>query len=258
MDEHVWKMLRITGDEVVRHRIGPLTLFLKKVLNEIWFAASRDEKRQGEPEALPENPEWTRLALPDKFEEFQISPVFPDRSVVVDTDYSYRIFPEARSRVYCRVPAFARITPKARPDMIIAEIPTVILSGTWFGLFTDGELSYALSSTVRRLLNKEHFEPHLIVCPIEISNEGEDELRFEKINLRVERLSIYIKDNVMWADETLLTHHGKETFSDIEMKGVVPKEANGAELVSNPRNPIEMSMAVRSFKMLREFSFPGF
>lgn len=258
MKESVWETVRLEDDVIFSYRIGPLTLFLLKQLNDVWIACSRDDNRVGEPEELPEDPDWQRIALPEEHNEFQLTPVFPDRPVVVDTENSYRIFREARSRVYCRIPVFIRITPKKRDDVIIAEIPTVILSNTWFGTFTEGELSYALSSTARRVLHKELFEPHLIICPMEINNLSENELRFEKMSFQVDRLSIYVKDGDLWADETKVTHHGRENHSDIEMKGVVPVEAKGARLLSRPRTPVRRSVAVRTFKMFRDINVPGF
>ncbi len=258
MQESVLKTVHLIDDEIFKCRIGPLSLFLKKQLNDMWIASSRDENRDGDPEELPEIPDWQRIALPEKHQEIQLNPVFPDRSVVIDTENIYRVFRKARSRVYCRIPVFIRVTPKDRDDVIIAEIPTVILSNTWFGDFTEGELSYALSSTARRVLHKELFDPHLVVCPMEINNQSENELRFEKMCLRVDRLSIYVKDGEMWADETLITHHGRDSHSDIEMKGVVPVEAKGALLLSRPRTPVRRSVAVRTFKILRDISVPGF
>ncbi|MEX0680177.1 MAG: hypothetical protein WD097_02255 [Balneolales bacterium] len=258
MNTPVWMTVKLPDDEMVRHRIGPLTIFFKKIFNDIWITSSRDESLTGEPAELPAETDWIRTALPEEFRDFELTPVFPDRPVVVNSEFAYRVIKGARSRVYCRIPVFVRITPLNMPELIVAEIPTIILSNTWFGIFTEGELAYALSSTARRVLQKELFEPHLVVCPIEIQNQSDQELRFEKICLRVDRLSIYIKAHEMWADQTLITHHGKEGYSDIEMKGSIPVEAKkGGKLLTRPRTPIKKSFTVRTFKLLREINVPG-
>ncbi len=258
MNESTWKNIHLSDDEIASYRVGPLTIYLKKILNEIWIAENRDEERSGDPAPLPEEPLWVRAALPEPYDSFTLSPAFPDRPVVVDTEFPYKIFSSTRARAYCRIPVFVQITPVKNPDLIVTEIPTVVLSGTWFGIFTEGEHSYALSSTVRRVLTDDLFEPHLVVCPIEIVNSSAFELRFEKVCLRVTRLSIYSKENALWADETRINHHSKEGHNDIEMKGVVPVEAKGGKLISKPRIPERKSFADRSFNLLREFSVPGF
>ncbi len=253
-----WPKITLTEGEVQRHRFGPLTIFLKKLLNEIWVASSRDEKRKGEPEALPEKPEWVRMALPGEFSEYRFTPVLPDKPVVINTEHSYRFMSTTRTKVYSRIPVFARITPASREDLIIAEIPTVVLSETWFGTFTEGELSYALSSTARRILTEDLMEPHLVVCPMVIWNDSTDELKFEKLCLRVDRLSIFSKENAFWSDETLITYNGKDSDTDMEMARMIPAEAAGGALVSKPRSPVKKSMGLRTFKLLKDFHIPGF
>ena len=258
MSSKTWPEITLTEGEVHRHRIGPLTIFLRKLLNEIWVANSRDDKTKGEPAPLPDKPEWVRMALPGDFSEVRITPVLPDRPVVIDTEHSYRFVSQTRTKVYSRIPVFARITPASREDLIIAEIPTVILSETWFGIFTEGELSYALSSTARRILTDDLMEPYLVVCPMEIWNKSSDELKFEKVCLRADRLSIYAKGTALWADETLITYHGKDSETHMEMKKVVPPEAAGASLVSDPRSPVKKSIGQKTFKLFKDFQIPGF
>ena len=258
MQNRIWPKITLTDDQLFRHRIGPLSIFLKKSADEVWVASSRDDNRDGDPEELPEKPEWMRIALPITFQEFQISPVLPNLPVVIDTDFIYRFFSQTRTRVYTRIPAFARITPAARPDLVIAELPTVILSETWFGIFTEGELSYALSSSVRKAITKDLYEPHLIICPIQIWNKSDQELKFEKVCLRVARLSVFASRDALWSDETLITYHGTEIDSDIEMQGMLPAEAGKGELVSSPRIQIKRSIGLRTFKFLRDFHLPGF
>ena len=257
MCNSVWSAVQLNDKEVVSHKVGSLTIYLKKILNEVWFAESCDETANEASISLQEELEWTRVALPETYDRFVFSPVMPDRSVVVDTDYVYRIYPGSNARVYCKIPVFVRISPESNPDMVVAEIPTAILSGTWFGVFTEGELSYALSSTVRRILEKEQFEPHLAVCPIEIQNTSDSDLKFEKICLKTERLSIYIHDDIMWTDETKITNHSKESDSVVEMKGELPMEAKGGRLLTAPRSPYRKSFANRTFRLLRDLNFTG-
>ncbi|MDG5768019.1 hypothetical protein QA596_11130 [Balneolales bacterium ANBcel1] len=257
MNDLVWKTVTLEDDVIASHRIGPLSIYLKKVFNDIWVAAERDESGNHDPLPVPENPDWMRTALPKAYHEYTFTPVFPDRPVVVNTEYSYRIYPGGNARVYCRVPVFVRISPVDKPDLVIAELPTLILSGTWFGIFTEGEHSYALSSTLRRVITSDLHEPHLVICPMVIHNTSESDLKFEKVCLRSERLSIYEKDGVMWADETKITHHSGEAHSDIEMKGVLPPEAEGGKLLSGPRLNVKKSLAVRTFKLLRDFGIAG-
>lgn len=253
-----WPIITINDREVYRHRVGPLTIFMKRLLNEIWVASTRDESIRGTPSELPEKPEWVRMSLPGDFEKYRLQPVMPDMPVIIDTEHAYRFVSKTSTRVYSRIPVWVRIAPESREDLVIADIPTVILSETWFGTFTDGEPSYALSSTARRILTEDLLEPHLVVCPLEIRNNSDDELKFEKVCLRVERLSIYARENALWSDETVINYQGMDSSTDTEMKGVRPRESGDAKLLSKPRSPVRKSIGQKTFRLLKDFHIPGF
>ena len=258
MKQSIWPIFTLKDRDVCRHRIGPLTIFLKRFLNEIWVASIRDDATRGDPAELPEKPEWMRMALPGEFDQYRLQPVMPDRPVIIDTEHSFSFVSQTRTRVYSRVPAWVRITPVSREDLIIAELPTVVLSETWFGGFTEGELSYAVSSTARRILTDDLLEPHLVVCPMEIRNNSDDELKFEKVCLRVDRLAIFARGDALWSDETVINYHGADSGTDTEMKGTCPPEAGDAKLVSKPRTPVRKSIGLKTFRLLRDFHIPGF
>ncbi len=258
MEPTCWPTVTLEEKGIFRHRVGPLTIFMKRLLNEIWVASIRDEKLRGEPAGLPEKPEWIRLSLPGEFGEYRFQPVMPDKPVIIDTEHAYRFVSQTQTRVFSRVPVWVRITPSSRDDLIIAELPTVELSETWFGSFTDGELAYAVSSTARRILTEDLLEPHLVVCPLEIRNNSSDELKFEKVCLRVERLSIFAKGDALWSDETVINYGGKDSSTDMETKGVRPAEAGDAMRVGKPRNPVRKSIGQKTFRLLKDFHIPGF
>ncbi len=258
MKQSIWPTFTLKDRDIHRYRIGPLTIFLKRFLDEIWVASIRDDDTRGDPAGLPEKPEWIRLALPGEFDEYRIRPVMPDRPVIIDTEHSYSFFSQTRTRVFSRVPAWVRITPASRDDLIIAELPTVVLSETWFGGFTEGELSYAVSSTARRILTEDLLEPHLVVCPMEIRNNSDAELKFEKVCLRVDRLSIFARGDALWSDETVIDYQGMDSSTDTEIKGVRPPEAGDAKLVSKPRMPVRKTIGMKTFRRLRDFHIPGF
>lgn len=259
MSKH-WIDLHLEDDRLQQQTISSLTVYLKKVANEIRvahrYALSTDDSDASGGTVDTSDPEkqldWSRWALKEDIREYRLVPCFPDRPVVIKPEYPFRISKGAQARIYTRVPVFVRIVPKAYPDFVITEIPTVVLSNTWFGSFTDGELCYGLPTTARREITDEIFEPHMVVCTIQINNNSEEDLSFENICLRVDRLSMYIKDDYLWADQTDILHQGEERLSDIEMKGRLPEEAKGGKLITRARTPIRKNFAVRTFQRLKE------
>ena len=251
-----WMNIKLKGGQEQSLRMGPVRVFLKKVANEIWVAHDYPEADEtSDTDAIGEKHDWSRWALKEDISEFCVQPCFPNRPIVVKPEYPFKVSKGASARIYSRVPVFVRITPKDYPDFMITEIPTVVLSNTWFGTFTEGELCYWVSTTARRELNPEMFEKHMAVCTMQIKNNSDDELKFENICLRVERLSLYIKDEILWADQTDITYQGNDKHCDIEMKGRQPEEAKGSKLLTKPRTPIQKSFATRTFQLFKEI--PG-
>ncbi len=251
-----WVDLHLEEDRMQHQTISSLTVYLKKVANEIRvahrYAPAVDEPETTDMIDLEKQLDWTRWALKEDIREYRLIPCFPDRPVVIKPEFPFRVSQGAQARIYTRVPVFVRVVPKDYPDFVITEIPTVVLSNTWFGTFMDGELCYGLPTTARREIADEMFEPHMAVCTIQIYNNTEGELNFDNICLRVDRLSMYIKDDYLWADQTDILYLGEEKLCDIEMKGRLPEEAKRGKLITRARTPIRKNFAVRTFQRLRE------
>ncbi len=108
---------------------------------------------------------------------------------------------------------------------------------------------------LRRRAEPDPAQPHLALCPIQIVNESEEELKVENICFRVAGLSLFLKDGQLWANESTLAFSGKEGGSEIEVAGTPPAEAKGAQLISPPREPARQGIAARTFASLRDL--PG-
>lgn len=254
-----WGDVDLEEDGERRTEIGPLRLRIRHSKGEIWLAHTRDHADgPGDRGAVPgaDEPEWVRWAVPDGTHRVRLWPVFPDRPLVARPEKSFHLVRGAQVRVYVRVPLSVRVELPDPPEVTLQEIPTVTLSDTWFGDFTEGELTYYLPTTARREIRPEHFAPHLAACPLQLSNSSTDNLEVEKIALRVAHLSIFGRDGELWADETSVRYRGAEEGSEIRISGRPPREASGAALVTPPRVPRERGFRARTFARL--LTLPGF
>nr|NIP60435.1 hypothetical protein [Gemmatimonadota bacterium]NIR80852.1 hypothetical protein [Gemmatimonadota bacterium]NIT89671.1 hypothetical protein [Gemmatimonadota bacterium]NIU33451.1 hypothetical protein [Gemmatimonadota bacterium]NIU37737.1 hypothetical protein [Gemmatimonadota bacterium] len=162
-----------------------------------------------------------------------------------------------RVRIYVRVPLWVRVELHGGATMRLTEIPSVILSDTWFGDFMEGELCYFQPTTARREVRPEHFDDHLAVCPILLSNRSQDPLAVEKLALRVAHLSIFRRGRELWADETRVRYRGDEAGSEIRSAHSPPSEAPDATLLTPPRTPADRGFRARTFSRLKGLSGLG-
>lgn len=243
--------------ETQRVDIGPLTLWFTALQNEVWLAFQRASEDAPAPgEEPPADLDWSRWALSDAPHQLRLRPVLPDRLVVVKSEHPFTLLRKAKARVYARVPAWVRVEAvegSRSKGTTLMEIPTEILSDTWWGDFLTGELGYWLTTKARRELTDQLFEPHMVLSTLQLVNRSEDALPVEKLAWRVEHLSTYEKDGRLWAEETKVDYLGDTEGSEIHMEDRPPKEAAGAREISPARAQVK-GLRARTFLRLRALS----
>lgn len=250
----LWKEYDIAPEKVLYWNIGTLQLWCKSVSNEIRIASKyvAEDQRQTKN---PEESEWSRFTIKQNFSQIHLTPVFPDRPVVVQTESPFKLTRSASAKVYIRVPIWIKIElMDASKNFSLLELPSVILSNTWFGDFFEGELCYWISTGARREFLKDLSRPYLSICPIEFINKSDEDLSVEKICLRVAGLSLFHDGEQLWSDETKVIYKGKEKGSQIINTGRAPNDATSAKLISSPRESDKKTFAAKTFSSLKELS----
>jgi hypothetical protein len=254
----IWGEHEINGEKVCSWRIGSLLLRYKRTADEVMIAYQYinpgDEKKSDTKEP-PEDITWLRWTMKDQHSRIKLNPLFPDRPVVVKPESLFQITRGGEARIYVRVPLWLEVTIPSQKPIKLIDIPAVILSNTWFGTFFEGELCYWVSSSARREIDEDPGRPYLAICPIQLINEGEEDLPIEKICLRVENLSLFYNDVQLWSDETRVYCKSKEGVSQIKVAGSPPKEASSARLLTPPRRPLKKGLAAKTIASL--IDLPG-
>lgn len=257
-DFQKWGTYPLNSDRAISHlRLGDLNLWMQRKDDEVWIGnnyrqeGNKSAAAQSEP---PADLEWSRWAPKELEDSVTLLPVFPDLPLVVNSEFPLRVTPKSSIKIYTRIPVWLRIS-MGKTDMILAELPTVKLSRTWFGTPMEGELCYWATTKARRSLDNVEKKSHLVSCPIQITNKTEEDLDFDKFCLRVERLKIFAYQDELWADETRIVYQGEDQHSDITMSGQLPKGMEGAKLISSPRKPLQRSLATRTFRKIFDDSF---
>ena len=245
----------ITGGsgQTENFHVGDLSLWVRRTDDEVWIGYLHEEGEKTEPEP-PEDLSWQRWALNDLQGDLKVVPVFPDLPIVVNSDYQLKVSPGNNIQIFTRIPVWLRLV-HGKEETVLTEMPTVKLSRTWFGTPIEGELCYWATTKARRSLDHVEPLPYMVSCPIQITNRTEEELSFEKFCFRVERLKIFLVGEELWADETRITYQGEEQNSEITMSGSLPKGIKKGKMISDPRKPIQKSLATRTFRMIFDDTF---
>lgn len=247
-----WGELGLEAGAETTLSIGALELTLERSPTDLRVRAHRG------PSDPRDEDEWERWALgPDA--RLRVRPAVPDRLVVVSTDDLFHLPPKGEARVYVRFPLFAQVvaTSPATGEVVVADEPSVLLSDTWWGTHSDGELAYWLTTTARTEVTDDLFLPHLAVCPLVLANAGKQALHLDRFAVQVPHLSVYGAGIRNWTDEVTVRTEESPDDSEIRFGRKAPREAADAELVARPRSEPPRGFHVRTFRRLRSLSGGG-
>lgn len=242
-----WKTPQFVSEKNQSWTLETLRIWAKRTPEELHLAyknnLSDEEINQEESDEL----EWSRWAIEQDYENIAFLPVFPDRSVVIAPEAPFRVTVKGKAKIYVRIPIWVRVDIFGKENISIQEIPTVSLSDTWFGSFTEGELCYWVSTRARRKIDPDSLRPYLAICPIEIINKSEEELFVEKLCLRVAGLFLFQQNDQLWSDKTKVSYRGSNNISQIEVTGRAPSEAKNARMVASPRDVHKRGVDAKTF-----------
>jgi hypothetical protein len=235
----------------VERALGSLRLRLRAVDPEVWVRGSHAQ----EGEEAPDAGEWTRWSLvPDA--TVDVRPAMPNRPVVVAPEQPFHLPVRGSARVYVRIPLFARVVARggAGPESVLAELPSLVLSDTWWGTHTEGQLAYWLPTRARRATSPEIFEPHLAVCPLLLENASNEPLAVERLAIRTDHLTILGNGAATWTDEVLVEYQGASEGSELMYTGEALEEAGDVRRIAEPREIPPRGLRARTFGRLRAMS----
>lgn len=255
-----WGEFEIRGHEIYFWKIGHVSLWARRQGNEIFVAHKYENgnMRGSVSKKPPADISWIRWTFSKEVSALKIRPVFPDRPIVVKPESSFNLAKRTGTQIYVRVPLWIRVqTTKVDKETMILEIPSVILSNTWFGDFFEGDLCYWISSGARTQIEPDAKRPNMVISPVHLYNQSDEDLFVEKLALRVANSSVFSDGQQLWADQIRINYKGKDAISEVKFSGKPPKQAPGAGLISSPRNIEKKSLLIKTFASMLDLNSLG-
>jgi hypothetical protein len=260
-----WKDFEITVGDLYRWDIGPLTIWMRLTSFEWWI--STEESDDGRAPAIcekvdeePEGLEWRRWARHSDSQRVKLTPIMPDRSVVVRPETSVFFPPGTDGMLYARLPVWVKISVvgDGEQDVALCEIPSSTLSNTWFGENTvEGELCYAMHTTARRSLEGVEDSPNRVICPLRLHNRSDDVLNFERLAIGSQHLTIYEYEGHLWTSCISVTYRGTERLSVVKHEENWFERPETATVLCPPRTPKSGKRFKKTFGGIMHFVRAG-
>jgi hypothetical protein len=262
MDMELWQPHRIGHGQCLEAQVGPLQIWLRRKGDELHIAVERQTDSEDltniiVPKLLdgeePAGLDWGRWVY-DKCKEIVLTPVTPDRPVVVRPEVPVKIPPGQQALFFVSIPLWIRISVGDGDRIQLCEKPSVKLSNIWFGDPMSGDLCYSLRSRARREISDSQVEPHRAVCPVTIRNTAINQVEIERFCLDVEHLSICLGVSRLWTNGVQINFKGEDEISLLEYSKKPPTYEAIEKILSEPRTPAQKSLLKRSIGNLGLFS----
>jgi hypothetical protein len=258
MSNQTWGALDAGEGELLRRDIGGVTLWVRASEDE-WqiahvYADAQDlADGEGAQDDLSEL-KWTRFVTV-KDDKVFTQPALPDRPVIVRPQAPIVILPGRWGRFYFSVPLFARFVSQPQGKQVpMVEIPTRLLSSTWFGDMVTGELCYTMDSRLLRTVPETDADDAYARCEMEIRNGSKERLEFQRLCVHVEHMHLYGAGGKFWSNQVRVVFKGSEQVSQISYLPGPPDTVTDAMVVCDPRQALDRNIFKRSFNLIREMT----
>ena len=203
-------------------KIGPLELFILRSRRE-WRVGHLYDLRPevagrlvtGEKvEHVPELA-WCRWPASEDSHALRLVPVMPDRAVVVRPDAPLTLNAGRSVDFFVGIPVWLALHEISSTPQFLIEVPTRLLSDTWFGEPDDGELCYASVTSARRFIDEMDPRPNRVITRLEVRNDNEESLQIERICLRTQWLPVFANHSRLWTPNGRIIYRGVNQASQI-------------------------------------------
>lgn len=253
----IWGEHALNDGETRSFEIGPLTLHCRAAGKDIWVASQYSEEQYSRP-GLREGAgpqDWNRWALSHESRRIRLSPALPELPVVVKPESPFHLAPQAEARIYVRVAMSVRIESIGPRNEKLIESPTAILSKTWWGSFTGGEMAYWITSSARRKAEVDPERWFMAICPMRVVNGSDHHLAIEKFLAHTAGLSLYRDgQGQIWASLANIRYRGGMHFSQIDVSDGPPEECGDGKEIAPPRHPATRSIIGKTFGSILEWA----
>lgn len=231
------------GSDNISAELDRLAINVRRTQEECWL----DYRYINEPRSVYaiDEQQSLRFLLSSRDQQVRIAPQLADRPVVARPMMPTELLPKQRTTLFISTVLWARISIG---DQLLAEFATQRMSDTWFGTgLRYGELCYASQTRALLRLDNIPYSAFRAIVPVTIDNQGEDNVKLERINVPVPHLTLYCDGNKFWTSALTILREKHLATAKLHIEASPPA---GAVISAPPRRPIRGGVFDRAVDLL--------
>ena len=255
----LWQPVLYSIGMIREWQIGPLSFSVERTQSEWKIALDRNEAQQdrltcGLEESTIDLIDIKRWVASDNEYELYLEAALPDRPLIVRPDSPLIMLPGQKAMFFIGIPIWIRVKTRQDIKSTLIEIPSIILSNSWFGPPTDGELCYSMRTSAKLEIKELTSRPYRAVCPLEVRNAAQTPLEIQRICLRPEMLPIFQGKTHLWTASGRVTYLGENEWSRVVYGNNAPSFEADSGIVGEPRVKMARGFLAKTFQSILAFS----
>jgi len=251
-----WKKYEFTISQTYLFKAGYAEVVVKRTSNG-WLIKSHlnehaFENLEAEEANSFENDSEVFDFQSGKSNQLIVVPAFPNKAVVFRNNKNIKISASASANLYFRIPLTMQFYfHEVKEENRIFEMPLQRLSDTWFGEADNGEPAFSIGNNYDTELSEVKPLPWEAISPVQIINNTTGIFELQRLILRVEDFTLYMKNKQLYSNHVEIEFKGTELVGNITLS--LRNEIHGQKptLIAKPRNTGGRSILRKSFFFIK-------
>lgn len=251
-----WNKYEFLVDQILLFKAGNAEVFVKHIDNG-WLIRSRIPTQPNSNLEVEEVSEFEDDAdvfhyKTGKSHILHVVPALPNKAVVFRNNKNIRISAGQKANLFFRVPLTMQFYfQEVKDENRMFEMPLQRLSDTWFGEPDSGEPAYSIGSNYDKAFEQVKAECWEAVIPVEIINNTTGLLDLQRLILRVEEFSLFLRHKQLLSNHVAIEFKGQENAGSVNL--TQKKELHGQKPVqlSKPRSTDSRTLLRKSFFFIK-------
>jgi len=251
-----WKKYEFTVNQSLQFKAGFAEVMVKHIANG-WLIKSHVPEQ---PSATLESEEVEGFGNDSEVFHFQtgpsnelfVVPAFPNKAVVFRNNKNIKISAGESANLYLRIPLTLQFyVHEVKEENRLFEIPLQRLSDTWFGEADNGEPAFSIGNTYDTNFSEVNALPWEAITPVEIINNTTGIFELQRLILRVEDFSLFLKSKQLLSNHVSIEFRGPEHAGSVNLS--VKKEIHGQKplQLAKPQNAVGRNLLRKSFYFIK-------
>ncbi|MGE5394437.1 MAG: hypothetical protein ACM3P1_06805, partial [Candidatus Saccharibacteria bacterium] len=251
-----WKKYEFKAGQTYLFKAGFAQVMVKRTANG-WLMKSKmnnqafENLEAEEIEEMENDPEALHFQT-GKSHHLILAPAFPAKAVVFRNNKTIKISAAESAHLYFRIPLTLQFYfDEVKEENRMFEMPLQRLSDTWFGEADSGEPAFSIGNNYDIALSEVKALSWEAIVPVEIINNTTAMLELQRLILRVEEFSLYLKNKQIYSNNVEIEFRGPEHAGNITLS--VKNDIHGSKpvLFAKPRISGGRNLLRKSFYFIK-------